>query len=151
MKLGKLVKQGGFRSGTAASLGAIEVRWQEGFRNVVRGVTKNMFAALGFSATLALISVLLLLTTSVLPFAGLLFAHGIARIAAGIAVLVAVTVHGRMAREGRISPLYGLTHPLGALIFCYMILRSMSVTLWSGGVTWRGTFYPLAELKRGMV
>jgi Glycosyltransferase like family 2 len=151
MKLGKLVKQGGFRSGTAASLGALEVRWQEGLGNVVRGVTKNMFAALGYSASLALIVVFLLLVISVLPFAGLLFASGIARIAAGFAALVAVTVHGHMAREARISPLYGLTHPIGALIFCYMVLRSMVVTLWRGGVTWRDTFYPLAELKRGMV
>ena len=27
-------------------------------------------------------------------------------------------------------------------------LRSMHITLRDGGVTWRGTFYPLAELRR---
>jgi hypothetical protein len=32
-----------------------------------------------------------------------------------------------------------------------MILRSAIVTLWRGGITWRGTFYPLKELKRGVV
>jgi len=36
-------------------------------------------------------------------------------------------------------------------LFCYMIARSVAVTLWQGGVTWRGTFYPLKELKRGVV
>jgi hypothetical protein len=30
-------------------------------------------------------------------------------------------------------------------------VRSTIVTLWSGGITWRGTFYPLKELKRGVV
>jgi hypothetical protein len=51
----------------------------------------------------------------------------------------------------KVSPLYALTHPIGALLFCYMIVRSVAVTLWQGGVMWRGTFYPLKELKRGVV
>jgi hypothetical protein len=49
------------------------------------------------------------------------------------------------------SPLYGFTHPLGALIFCWMLLRSAIATLWRGGVVWRDTFYPLEELRKGMV
>ena len=52
---------------------------------------------------------------------------------------------------GRVSPLYALTHPLGALLFCYMLLRSTVVTLWQGGIVWRDTFYPLDDLKRGVV
>jgi hypothetical protein len=32
-----------------------------------------------------------------------------------------------------------------------MLLRSMVVTLWRGGVVWRDTFYPLKQLKRGLV
>lgn len=47
--------------------------------------------------------------------------------------------------------LYAQTWPIGALLFCYMLLRSVVVTLWQGGVTWRETFYPLEELKRGVV
>jgi hypothetical protein len=46
---------------------------------------------------------------------------------------------------------YALTHPLGALLFGYMLARSTVVTLWRGGVVWRGTFYPLEELRRGVV
>ena len=44
-----------------------------------------------------------------------------------------------------------LTFPIGALIFVWMQARSTIVTLWTGGITWRGTFYPLKELKRGVV
>jgi len=29
----------------------------------------------------------------------------------------------------RVSPLYAFTQPLGALLFCYMLLRSTVVTL----------------------
>ena len=51
----------------------------------------------------------------------------------------------------RVSPLYALTHPLGAALFFYMLLRSTVVTLWQGGIVWRDTFYPLEDLKRGVV
>jgi hypothetical protein len=47
--------------------------------------------------------------------------------------------------------LYALTFPIGALIFTWMQVRSTIVTLWTGGIIWRGTFYPLKELKRGVV
>jgi hypothetical protein len=50
-----------------------------------------------------------------------------------------------------ISPLYDLTSPVGALLIAWMIICSVYVTLKNGGVTWRDTFYPLDELKRGSV
>ena len=51
----------------------------------------------------------------------------------------------------RVSPLYALTFPLGALLLAYMLLRSAVVTLRQGGIIWRDTFYPLEELRRGLV
>ena len=49
------------------------------------------------------------------------------------------------------SPWHALTQPIGAAIFGYMLLRSTVVTLWQGGIVWRETFYPLEELRRGIV
>jgi hypothetical protein len=48
-----------------------------------------------------------------------------------------------------IAPVYALTYPIGALIFAWMLARSTIVALRDGGITWRGTSYPLEELKRG--
>jgi hypothetical protein len=47
-----------------------------------------------------------------------------------------------------ISPLYVVLHPIGALVFCYAMVRSAVLTLAQGGVIWRGTLYPLAELRK---
>lgn len=151
MKLGKLVKQGGFRSGVAPSDSFLEIRWQEGIGNVIKGMTKNMFAGFEFKVAAVLASVFAIFCISVLPFVGLFAAAGVARLAAAIAAAAAVVFEAGMMPLARASRWYGLTHPLGALIVIYMILRSMVITLARGGVVWRDTFYPLEELKRGLV
>jgi hypothetical protein len=33
----------------------------------------------------------------------------------------------------------------------YILLRSMVHALWNDGIVWRGTKYPLDELRKGMV
>ncbi|MGA2095745.1 MAG: glycosyltransferase family 2 protein [Candidatus Acidiferrum sp.] len=151
MKVGKLVKQHGFRSVVALAQEFVSVRWQAGVRNVIRGVTKNFFAAFGYNVTYAGFAVTMMLLLNVVPFIGVAAGYGWIRILAGIAASVALTVHAGADIASGVSPLYALTHPIGAILFCYMIVRSAAVTLWSGGVTWRGTFYPLDELRRGVV
>jgi GT2 family glycosyltransferase len=151
MKLGKLMKMAGLRSGVAVAQDMVHVRWHSGVRNVIRGVTKNMFAAVHYNPFFAVGAMMLSITMSVLPFLGLLFASGWARVFAGIAAGAAVLIHGAMIWSTDASPLYGFTHPLGALLFCWMIGRSAIATLWQGGVVWRDTFYPLEELRKGMV
>ena len=151
MKLGKVLKQAGFRSGVGTAVEMIRVRWHDGVHNVIRGVTKNMFAAVGFNPLMAGAAILITLIMSVLPFLGLVFATGAARVFAGVAAGVAVLVHAALVRRVKCSPLYGFTHPLGALLFCWMMARSAIATLWRGGVVWRDTFYPLEELRKGLV
>jgi len=151
MKLGKLVKRSGFRSCVAIAQEYVSVRWHAGARNVIRGVTKNFFAAFGYNIAFAAVAVAGMLLLNVVPFIAVFTGHGWIRLFSAIAVVVALCTHGSVDVVNRVSPLYALTHPIGAILFCYMIVRSAAVTLWQGGVTWRGTFYPLKELKRGVV
>jgi Glycosyl transferase family 2 len=151
MKVGKLMKLAGFRSGVAVAQDLVQVRWQSGVGNVIRGVTKNFFAACHYNLLFALGAMTLPLIMSVLPFFGLAFASGWARVFAGIAVVVAVAIHAATLWSTNASPFYGLTHPLGALLFFWMLGRSAIATLWRGGVVWRGTFYPLEDLRKGQV
>src|SRR6266550_4008035 len=151
MKLGKIVKQAGFRSGCAVAQDFVAVRWHAGVGNLVRGVTKNFFAGAGYDLRLVAFEVAVLLMTDILPFAGVFFGHGWIFGSSAIAVAIALGFHAGVAWVMRVSPLYALTHPLGALLFCYMLLRSTVVTLWQGGIVWRDTFYPLDVLKRGAV
>jgi glycosyltransferase involved in cell wall biosynthesis len=151
IKLGKTLKLGGYRSCVGIAVGFVAVRWQSGFQNLIRGVTKNFFAGLNYSVPLAIAAITSLLLTNFAPFVAVIFGHGWVRILAAISVAIALLFHIFVDIGAKISPLYALTHPIGALIFCWMILRSMVVTLRDGGVTWRDTFYKLSDLKKGIV
>jgi glycosyltransferase involved in cell wall biosynthesis len=151
MKLGKIVKQAGFRSSVSLAQDEVVIRWHAGLGNLVRGVTKNFFAALGYNVGLVLLAAAAMLLTDVAPFVAIFIGHGWIRVLAATSVVIALCFHVGVNVVMRVSPFYALTHPIGAILFCYMLLRSMVVTLWRGGVTWRDTFYPLEELKRGVV
>jgi len=127
----------------------VSVRWHSGVGNIVRGVTKNFFAAADYSLAKVTVQSLGLFGASVLPFAALPFLHGTALILAAIAACAAVVLEGAVAVIADTSPLYALAHPIGALLFDYMLWRSTIVTLRQGGIVWRGTFYSLKELRRG--
>jgi glycosyltransferase involved in cell wall biosynthesis len=151
MKLGKIVKLAGFRSGVAVAQDYVAVRWHAGAGNLIRGVTKNFFAGVSFSLWQAGVSILGILLMNVFPFVALPFLHGWALGLAMVSVVIALLFHAGVDVVMRVSPLYAFTHPLGAVILAYMLLRSAVVTLRQGGIFWRGTFYKLEDLKRGMV
>ena len=151
MKLGKIVKRAGFLSGCAVAEDFVTVRWHAGLGNLIRGVTKNFFAGAGYDLRIVAAQLAGLVMMNILPFAGVLFGHGWIRTLSAIAVVIALSFHVGVAWVMRVSPLYALTHPLGAALFFYMLLRSTVVTLWQGGIVWRDTFYPLEELKKGVV
>lgn len=145
IKLGKLVKQGGFHSGMAIAEDSIRLRWQEGVGNIIRGLTKNTFAYFRYGLGQTLWSVVITFALSLLPFLALVVLSGPPRLLAGAAVFAAIGLQGATAFGSRVSPLYALTHPLGATLIIYITLRSAVVTLW------RDTFYPLDELRKGSV
>jgi hypothetical protein len=151
MKLGKIIKMAGFRSGVAVGTDEVRLRWHTGLGHIIRGVTKNMFAAMHFNIFFASAAALAQILLCVVPWFGVIFATGWARLFAALGLAALLAIQGASLRAARKSPLYAITQPIGATLFAWMILRSAIVTLWRGGVTWRGTFYSLAELKKGAV
>jgi glycosyltransferase involved in cell wall biosynthesis len=152
MKLGKMVKRAGYRSNVGFAEGYVRLRWQEGLRNITRGLTKNMFAGMSFHVWKAVGTFFAVLILSVLPFVALAFTHGLTFWLALAASVGAIVFNAAVLRgSGAESPVYGIAHPVGALVFAWIAMRSMVVTLWRGGIIWRDTFYPLDELRRGSV
>lgn len=148
LRLGYEVKSHGYRQRVVFGRDLIRVHWAPGALGMARNLTKNFYAAFRFrSAPLIAFAVgfVLFLCT---PFAGL-FASWPCRIPCLIALFMMVLGHRYAARHFTCVPLlYVLTLPAGALLLAWAMLRSMILTLARGGVVWRGTFYPLGELRR---
>jgi hypothetical protein len=81
------------------------------------------------------------------PFLALAFS-GAARWAGVVTLVVLLLLNLRYWRLTNISSAYLLLFPIATLLFLWTLLRSMVLVLWRGGVLWRGTLYPLKELRR---
>lgn len=151
MKLGKIVKEAGYAQRNAFGEDLISIRWARGAMGVVENLTKNFFAILSFQWWRALGSVAGLAFLNLGPFLGIWLAHGWARAGYGLGLFSMLAIYVGMSGKSDIPPYYFVLHPISTALFMYTLLRSMILTLGNGGVTWRGTFYPLEELRKGIV
>jgi len=151
MKLGKIVKNSGYAQRNVYGADLISLRWAHGTLGMVNNLTKNSFAIMSFQRWRALLSAFALAFLNLMPFVGVCLAHGWARLPYAVALASIFAIYVGMSWESDIPPYYFVLHPIGATLFVYTMLRSMVLTLVRGGVVWRGTFYPLEELRKGMV
>jgi len=145
LDLGRRVKRAGLRQRAAAAPGMVSVHWAAGAMGIVHGMTKNIFAVFRFRPAMLMASAVGMTLSCIVP-AVLLFVPG-TRVAAAIALGSVAGLYGLSRRFSRISTWYAVLFPVAATVMVYSMMRSMMVTLRDGGVTWRGTFYPLSELR----
>lgn len=165
MALGQAAKRAGGRSEALFADDLVWLQWYPSVRATIEGLTKNAFAAVGFSVPAAVGAVAVQAVLGLGPYVGALFAPGVARIpyllaVAGIAA--GFVVYGRRQpghevrsreREVRSCERAGLSDavlfPAAVLLLMTAFVRSTWTTLARGGIEWRGTRYPLARLREG--
>ena len=151
MKLGKVVKNAGFRQHVVFGGDLISLRWVRGTFGMVNNLTKNFFALMSFQWPRTVAAIFGLAFLNLWPFLGIFLAHGWARLPYGIALLSLFGIYWGMSRLSDVPSYYVLLHPGGAILVMYTLAKSMVLTIAQGGVVWRGTKYPLEQLRRGMV
>ena len=151
MKLGKVVKNAGYRQRNVFGGDLISIRWAKGAMGVVRNLTKNFFAIMSFQWPRTVASCITLAFLNLGPFVGVWLAHGWQRLPYAVALGSMFLIYGGMSLHSAVPPYYFFLHPISTILFAYTLLRSMILTLWQDGIVWRGTKYPLEELRKGMV
>jgi glycosyltransferase involved in cell wall biosynthesis len=151
MKLGKVVKNAGFSQRNVFGADLISIRWANGAMGVVNNLTKNFFAVLSFQWPRTLISAFGMAFLNLMPFLGVWLAHGWQRLPYAIALASMFLIYLGMSWHSKVPVYYFVLHPVSTMLFVYTLLLSMIQTLRNDGIVWRGTKYPLEELKKGMV
>ena len=147
LALGRLVKRHGFAQRVAFGPGLISVRWAQGALGVVENLSKNLFALFRFRAALLLAFVAVFILFTLFPLIAWL--AGPASCVATCITLIALWLAYRS--QARYQPFRAreiVLFPVASALILYALVRSMAIALWRGGVLWRGTFYPLSDLRR---
>lgn len=155
VKLGLLLKRANFKQDVLIGKDMVWVGWYATPKEFVSGLLKNNFAFLNYSLLRTAGAVLLILFMHVAPFfvlpGLLLFFEGPLL---WVYLLIAVSMLGFYINNCRYQPssrLSAFGFPLAAAILGFSMAASAWHTLKHDGITWRGTFYPLKELKANRI
>ena len=151
MKLGKLVKKHGFRQEAALAGPLLLVEWYSSLPEAVNGLMKNAFAGVGYRLAGVIGSTLSIVALFVWPFVGVLVTSGAPRALNVLSVALIVLIFAMTSRGRPMRTLYVLAFPFSALLFTYVVWRSALRALIRGRVEWRGTEYPLSEMRGNRV
>lgn len=152
LKLGHVVKLHGLRQDAADASRLLMVPWYASVAETIRGLEKNAFSGVDYRLWIIVVSSFSAVAFNVAPFVLVFLAPGVwARWIFGASVMTLLGTCGLAARSIGVRPGAALGFPLAVLLFVYIQWRTTILTLWQGGIRWRDTFYPLAELKANRV
>lgn len=151
MMLARVLKRAGFRNLFAPGDGLVEVEWYSTLRLAIDGLMKNAFATVEYSIPRLMVVSSMLLLGAVWPFAALVLTTGALwwiNLATCTLILLAA---GAGLRHAGLPIWQAALIPFTSVLFLWIMWRSAWITLRDGGVTWRGTLYPLDELRANRI
>jgi hypothetical protein len=149
VKLGERLKKSGGRQAAVIGVGLVSVEWYRTLGELARGLEKNSFAAVNYRLSSVILMTLAILALAGGPVALAFLAQGWpgwALNGASIGLLLAMYV--QQAKLQRIRAWTLVLFPLSLAIMLWILWRAALKTLLRGGIHWRGTFYPLSELRK---
>ena len=147
LKFGKLVKDHGYRQDVLNGRGMVTVEWYRSVRELIDGLTKNMFAGMEYRVSAVIAATLAALLIHIWPWIGLWVADGWAQAWYAVTVVMMVGSFGVAMAPFGVKFRHGLLLPFTIGLLVYIQCRSAVLALWRGGIVWRGTFYELRQLK----
>ena len=151
IKLGKIIKQKGFRQGVAYAPEFLAVEWYASITEVFKGLEKNAFSGTDYSILMVVAGATSQIVCSVWPFAALFLTSGVTWGLNFAIIVLSMILYIDCARFHHSKAWYAIGYPVTTALFAVIMVRTMILNLVQGGIYWRGTFYSLKELKANKV
>ncbi|HEY0153067.1 MAG TPA: glycosyltransferase family 2 protein [Longimicrobium sp.] len=151
MKLGKLMKKNGQRQDFLVAVNHVSVEWYRSIPEAVRGLRKNGFAGLDYRVSMVVFATLTQLAFMIFPFIAIFLTTGPTRLLYAFSVAMILGLFGGAAREQRAPVWGGIAVPFASLLFIVIVWNATLYALIHRGIEWRGTHYPLDELRANRV
>ena len=147
VRLGRTLKEAGYRQATATGTGVAEVEWYPTLPAMARGLRKNAFAVVEYRLWLVAAGTLVPILFIFWPVAALLITTGLVWWLNLIIVLAGVLTIMATARTHGLPLWTGPVFPLASVFLLWIVWAAALRALRTGAVEWRGTEYPLGELR----
>lgn len=151
IKLGKIIKMAGLRQEAAYAPEFLTVEWYASLGEVLTGLEKNAFSGADYNILLVLAGSFIHVMCSIWPFLAVFLTHGATQAIYAVTVALIMLVFADCARFHHSRPWYAVGYPVTSALFVFILLRTMLLNLWQGGIRWRGTFYSLKELRSNRI
>jgi len=149
--LALMVKMAGGRTLAVSGHGQIGLAWYEHVTAMIRGLEKNTYGVMAsYRPARALLLALAMAIFGLAPLLAFWPGLPVGMPAVGAAALLTpplCTLLGRRSFGLEWAPSFFT--PVGLFILSWALLRSGLRCGRQGGIRWRGTFYPVAELRKG--
>ncbi len=150
--LGLMLQRSGAKSSFAVTLQDVSFTWYPSLRAMFKGLEKNFFGVLAFYSIPRMIGIIVLAWAYALaPLVAILYSLKIPfLLIVGLIAylfLIAGAFGIKILFKQKLLPL--LLVQVGYILISLMLLRSGIMCILRGGIIWRGTTYPLDELRAG--
>jgi hypothetical protein len=150
VRLGLLVRRAGGRSRIFLGGDDVLCDWATTLPAAIRLTEKNYFAAIDFRTGVGVAAATFVTLLFAMPLAALASGTWLG-LACGLSPFLLGLPAASGARRAGWSPAVALLVPFVYPMPMVALVRSMVLTLRRGGVRWRDTFYPIAQLRDGAV
>jgi hypothetical protein len=148
MVLGKRIKEHGYRQHVLFGTEMVTIEWYRSTQEMARGMEKNIFSAFDYRLGQLVAVTLLMITLRVWPWIALFATTGITWSLNAVIIVIGLALYADLLHARGWSYRCLFFAPVAPLVELAIWWRGSILALARQGIDWRGTRYPLKDLRR---